>query len=173
MPYLKAEPEQAARWRQRLDTLVPRGYRRIGLVWAGRPTHGNDSNRSMGLSSWALSLMQENRARIAAERVAQAELGKYFGAAPLINLGAEITDFTDTMAILARLDRLVTVDTSVVHLAGAMGRPVSVLVPYACDWRWLLRPQRHALVSTATLCRQAAPGDWDSAMEAVLGSLRG
>jgi hypothetical protein len=172
VPYLRADPEQAARWRQKLDALAPRNYRRIGLVWAGRPTHGNDANRSMRLQQLGALAHAEKVALVSLQKgVAQAELGRYFGTAPLINLGAEIADFTDTMAILATLDRLVTVDTSVAHLAGAMGRPVSILLPYACDWRWLTRRSDTPWYPSATLCRQAAPGDWESAMEAVLGSL--
>ena len=89
----------------------------------------------------------------------------------MFNLGAEINDFTDTMAILAGLDRLVTVDTSVAHLAGAMGRPVSILLPYAPDWRWLLHRSDTPWYPSATLCRQTRPGDWDSAVTAMLKSI--
>jgi ADP-heptose:LPS heptosyltransferase len=102
---------------------------------------------------------------------AQAEIGRYFGPAPLLNLGAGIADFTDTMAILASVDRLVAVDTSVAHLAGAMGRPASILLPYAPDWRWLMKRSDTPWYPTVTLCRQIAPGDWDSAVAAMLRTL--
>ena len=100
-----------------------------------------------------------------------AEIGRYFGKAPLINLGAEIQDFSDTMAILAVVDRLIAVDTGVAHLAGAMGRPVSILVPYAPDWRWLLERSDTPWYPTITLHRQDAPGHWDSAIAKMLATV--
>jgi ADP-heptose:LPS heptosyltransferase len=102
----------------------------------------------------------------------QHQIGSYFGAAPLINFGAEIEDFTDTMGILDHLDRLVTVDTGVAHLAGAMGRPVSILVPFAPDWRWLLGRSDTPWYPTVSLHRQDRPGDWDSAIAKVLDLLQ-
>jgi ADP-heptose:LPS heptosyltransferase len=103
---------------------------------------------------------------------AQAEIGRYFGRAPLINLGAEIQDFTDTMAILDGIDRLVAVDTGVAHLAGAMGRPVSILVPYAPDWRWLLDRADTPWYPTVTLHRQDAPGQWDGAIQKMIKTVK-
>jgi hypothetical protein len=172
VPYLKPDPAKLDQWRRRLDALVPKGYRRIGLVWAGRPTHGNDFNRSMRLGRLGALGRRDKTALLSLQKgPGQAEIGQYFGTAPLFNLGAEIEDFTDTMAILALTDRLVTVDTSVAHLAGAMGRPVSILLPYAPDWRWLMHRSDTPWYPSVTLCRQAAPGDWDSAVAAMLRSL--
>ncbi len=139
VPYLRARPERVAAWRARLDALVPAGFRRIGVVWAGRPTHNNDRNRSTTLARFAPLARLASTALISLQKGEAAEqAGRFFGRAPLINLGAEIVDYDDTMAILDVLDLLVTVDTSVGHLAGAMGRPACVLLPHAPDWRWLL-----------------------------------
>lgn len=172
VPYLRADPEHAQRWRARLDRLIPRGYRRIGVVWAGRKTHGNDFNRSMRLAQLRDLAALPGIALIALQKgPAQAELGQYVGAAPLFNLGAEIEDFSDTMAVLAGLDRLVSVDTSVAHLAGAMGIPVSLLLPYAPDWRWQTGRNDTPWYPTVTLCRQDAPSQWETAIAAMLQTL--
>lgn len=173
IPYVAADPAKAAHWRRRLDQLVPRGYRRIGLVWAGRPTHGNDFNRSTTLARLAALASLDGVALVSLQMgPAQAEIGRYFGTAPLVNLGAEIQDFTDTMAILDGLDRLVAVDTGVAHLAGAMGRPVSILLPFAPDWRWLLERSDTPWYPTVTLHRQDAPGHWDSAIEKMIETVK-
>lgn len=102
---------------------------------------------------------------------AQAEIGQYYGTAPLINFGAEIQNFTDTMAILDGLERLVAVDTGVAHLAGAMGRPASILLPYAPDWRWLLGRSDTPWYPTITLHRQQRAGDWAPVIDAVLATI--
>ncbi len=172
VPYLRADPAKTQQWRGRLDALVPKGYRRIAITWAGRPAHGNDFNRSMPLARLdALARLPETALVSLQKGPAQAEIGRYFGPAPLLNLGAEIADFSDTMAILASVDRLVAVDTSVAHLAGAMGRPASILLPYAPDWRWLMKRSDTPWYPAVTLCRQIAPGDWDSAVAAMLRTL--
>ncbi|HVJ50919.1 MAG TPA: tetratricopeptide repeat-containing glycosyltransferase family protein [Aliidongia sp.] len=172
VPYVRADAAKAKQWRQRLDTLVPRGFRRIGLVWAGRPTHGNDHNRSMRLKALGPLCRIADVAFLSLQKgPAVAEIGSYFGAAPLINLGAEIEDYSDTAAILDSIERVVTVDTSVAHLGGAMGRPVSILVPYAPDWRWLLGRSDSPWYPSVTLYRQARPGDWTGPVEAVARSL--
>jgi Flp pilus assembly protein TadD len=173
IPYIQADPAKAERWRKRIEALVPKGYRRLGLVWAGRPTHGNDFNRSMTLGTLAPLAALDKVALLSLQMgPAQAEIGRYFGRSPLINLGAEIEDFTDTMAILANLDRLVAVDTGVAHLAGAMGKPVSILTPYAPDWRWLLDRTDTPWYPTVTLHRQDRPGQWHAAIAKMIDTVK-
>jgi len=94
-----------------------------------------------------------------------------FDRAPLLNVAAEIEDFVDTMAVVAALDLVVTVDTSVAHLAGAMGRPVWILLPYAPDWRWLLDRSDSPWYPSARLFRQWSPGDWDGLARQVAQAL--
>jgi len=169
-PYIRADPGRVAWWREKLGLLLPPGYRRIGLAWAGRPTHGNDFNRSMSLEKCAPLLALENTAFVSLQMgAAQAQIGRYFGSAPLINLAE---DFTETMAILENLDRLVAVDTGLAHLAGALGRPVSLLLSYAPDWRWLMERGDTPWYSSVTLHRQDRPGDWNSALEKAITLIR-
>ena len=98
---------------------------------------------------------------------AAAQAGQYFGAAPLVNIGAEIADYEDTMAILESLDLLVTVDTSVGHVAGAMGRKTFILLARAPDWRWMLGREDCLWYPKVRLFRQEAMGDWEGMVEAV------
>jgi len=86
-------------------------------------------------------------------------------------LGTELDDFADTAAVLALVDLVITVDTSVAHLAGAMGRPVYVLVPFSPDWRWTLAGESSRWYPTARLFRQPSVGDWDSVIERLCGEL--
>jgi hypothetical protein len=164
-PYLRADPARAAAWSERLDRLVPVAFHRIGIVWAGRPTHNNDRWRSATLADFAPLAALPGVALVALQKgPAAAQAGQYFGAAPLINIGAEIADYEDTMAILQSLDALVTVDTSVGHVAGAMGRPTFILLARAPDWRWLLDRTDTPWYRSVRLVRQTRTGAWGDVM---------
>jgi hypothetical protein len=172
IPYLHADPARVAQWAVRLDGLVPKGYRRIGLIWAGRPTHNNDRNRTALLADLAAIGDVPGIALLALQKGPKTgQAGGWYGRAPLINLGAEIQDYDDTMAILANLERLVTVDTSVAHLAGAMGRPVSIMLPFAPDWRWLLGRADTPWYPSVRLFRQSTVRRWDDVLGAVATAL--
>jgi Flp pilus assembly protein TadD len=173
IPYLSADPARVAVWAARLAGLTARHHRRIGLVWAGRPTHNNDRNRSTTLDSLApLGELEEVSFVSLQKGAARAQIGGYFGKAPLVNLASEIADFADTMAVLAALDLIVTVDTAVAHLAGAMGRPVWIMLPFAPDWRWLQDRVDSPWYPTARLFRQSAPRRWDSVVMPIVEALR-
>lgn len=157
---------RAATWRQRLDRLARPGSRRIGVVWAGRPAHNNDRMRSATLAAFAPIASLPNVTLVSLQKGPAADqVGRYYGIAPLLNLAAEINDFEDTMAILETLDLLVTVDTAVAHLAGALGRPAFVAIAYAPDWRWLLGRYDTPWYSSVRLFRQTTPGRWDDLMQ--------
>jgi Tfp pilus assembly protein PilF len=163
VPYLQVDPLRAEILRARLQQLVQPRTRRIGIAWAGRPTHNNDLNRSTSLAAFAPIAALDGITLVSLQKgAAQSAVADYSGAAPLLNLGAEITDFVDTMAIIEALDLVVTVDTAIAHLAGAMGKPVWILLPYAPDWRWLLDREDSSWYATARLFRQSSPGDWGS-----------
>jgi len=170
--YLSANPARVDRWRTRLASL-PRPL--VGLVWAGRPAHTNDARRSMSLSDLA-PLAQEGVTFVALQKGPAAEQS----ATPpqgmaLISLSEEIKDFEDTAAILTLLDVLVSVDSSPVHLAGALGCPAWVMLPFLPDWRWLLQREDTPWYPSVRLFRQQARGQWGPVLQSIsaaLGELR-
>ncbi|HXU99534.1 MAG TPA: tetratricopeptide repeat protein [Caulobacteraceae bacterium] len=173
IPYLHPQPEARARWAARLDQLAPPGRPRIGLVWAGRPTHMNDRNRTITLSRLAAITELDQFNFISLQKgPATEQVGGYFGRAPLINLGPELDNFGDSAAVIEALDLLVCVDTSVGHVAGAIGKPVWVMLPYAPDWRWLRERTDTPWYPNMRLFRPPAPKDWDGVTAAVAAALR-
>jgi hypothetical protein len=168
IPYLAAPAEAVARWRDRL----PEGPR-AGFVWSGSATHKNDANRSIALARLAMlfenpplqcvSLQTELRA---------ADREVLCGLAKLMHLGDEIRDFADTVAIISLLDVVISVDTAVAHLAGALGKPVIILLPYAADFRWMRGRADTPWYPAAKLVRQPAFGDWDSVASGLHDELR-
>jgi hypothetical protein len=161
VPYLSAPHEARLRWRARLAELSTPGLRRIGLVWAGRANHPFDFARSAPLAALA-PLGEVRGATWFALQLggAEAQLGATAWRAPLVNLGPEIGSYTDTMAVLAELDLVVTVDTSVAHVAGAMGRPAWLMLPRRADWRWGLSGTATPWYPSLRLFRQRKLGDW-------------
>ncbi len=172
IPYLAPDPQRLARWRRRLAKL-PRPL--VALVWAGRPEHHNDANRSTALAGLA-PLALPGITFLAVQKGPKAAEAK---APPtgmsLVPLGDEIRDFEDTTAILAIADLLISVDSSPVHLAGALGRPAWVLLPFVPDWRWLLEREDTPWYPSVKLFRQDRGGDWSGALAraaAALAALR-
>jgi tetratricopeptide (TPR) repeat protein len=168
IPYLAADAARVARWRPRLEAF---GGPRVALVWAGNAAHANDRNRSLPLSALH-ALWEGGGARIVSlQRDLRAGDAGLLGSASVLDLGSELADFDDTAAVLAACSLLVTVDTSVAHLAGALGRPVWLLLPFASDWRWTAASDRSPWYPSARLFRQPQPGDWDSVVARVAGDL--
>lgn len=167
IPYLAPPPERMERWRTRL---ARNGAVRVGLVWAGSPTHSNDRNRSMPLAALA------RLSNIARVRLYSLQKGAAAAQIPgsgmdLDPLGDELADFGDTAAALSQIDLLVSVDTSVAHLAGALGRPVLLLLPTGVDWRWLSGREDSPWYPSLRLLRQRNPGDWPGVAERVAAEL--
>ena len=173
VPYLTPEPERVARWKAQLDTLTPEALRRVGVVWAGRPAHKNDWKRSMTLAALAPVTKLDGIALIVLQKgPEQKQTGAYYGRAPLVHLSAEVESFEDTMAIMAGLDLVLTVDTSVAHLAGAMGKPVWIMLPWCSEWRWLHGRPDSPWYPTARLFRQPGPNDWPGVAEQIAAALK-
>jgi len=169
IPYLTADAATAARWRARIGT--PAGLK-IGLVWAGNAQHKNDRNRSIALER-LLPLIGSIKARWFSLQVGE-RAGDLARVAPgrLENLADRFTDFAETAAAIDNLDLVISVDTAVAHLAGALGKPVWILLPAVPDWRWLLGRNDSPWYPTARLFRQAARGDWESVVSTLRDALQ-
>jgi tetratricopeptide (TPR) repeat protein len=169
--YVRCSEAAAARWR---DMLGERRGLRIGLAWSGKPSHSNDRNRSMRLAdivrhlgglAQLVSLQKEIRA---VDRPVLEEHPE------ILHFEDSIRDFSDTAGLVANMDLVLSVDTSIAHLAGAMGKPLWVMLPFTPDWRWLLDRSDSPWYPTARLFRQSTARDWNGVLEAVaaeLGSL--
>eukprot|EP01037_Dinobryon_pediforme_P005541 gene5541-5596_t len=171
--YLRADPALLERWSARLEAARPAGKKLVALSWAGRPTHNNDRNRSLHLRQLAALASIPDMAFVSVQKgPAAAQCAEWPGPAPLLNLDAKITSFEDTAAILSVADLLISVDTSVVHLAGALGRPAWVMLPYAPDWRWLTEREDSPWYPSLRLFRQSTPRDWETVLARVGEALR-
>jgi tetratricopeptide (TPR) repeat protein len=172
IPYLHADPTRVAAWTERMRRLAPPSFRKIGIVWAGRPTHNNDRRRSSKLADFAPLAALPGVALVSLQKGPSTDqAGRYFGRAPLVNIGAEVRDYDDTMALLECLDLVVTVDTSVGHLAAAMGKPAWILLATSPDWRWLLNRADSPWYPTVRLFRQTVPRQWSDVFRDVAAAL--
>ncbi|HXR86407.1 MAG TPA: tetratricopeptide repeat protein [Stellaceae bacterium] len=169
VPYLSAEPNAVAEWRRRIAGPALK----VGLVWAGRPEHKRDRHRSMNLAALAPLAAIPNVAFYALQKGAAVGEAEH---APdgmrLEILSPLLGDFADTAAAIMALDLVISVDTSVAHLAGALGKPVWILHAYAPDWRWLERRSDSPWYPTAELFRQDASRRWAPVVADVAAELR-
>lgn len=145
---------------------------RIGLSWAGKPSHNNDRNRSITLAQFA-PLFDCANTEFFSLQIGDAAYQRdaFDHASQLQELSPHIRDFADTAALMQELDLIITVDTSLAHLAGALGKPVWVLLPYAPDWRWQLHRDDSPWYPSMTLFRQPSPGDWADVIRRVRSRL--
>jgi Tfp pilus assembly protein PilF len=165
IPYLKADPARIAHWRDRLASLLPPRVRRIGLAWTGRPTHPNDRRRSLPLAALVPLADAGPAAFVSLQKPTPARDLQIMQRFPgMIDLSPELGDFGETAALMENLDLVITVDTSMGHLAGALGKPVWILIPKAADWRWLLDREDSPWYPSVRLFRQQKPGAWDEPM---------
>jgi ADP-heptose:LPS heptosyltransferase len=164
-------PPRIAQWASALPPAA--GHPRIGVVWRGNPRHANDANRSIPLATFQALLDAPQRTFVPLQLDVSADEAALLDRQPAVSrLAGTVDDFADTAAILEHLDLVITVDTSVAHLAGAMGRPVWVLLPFAPDWRWMLRRSDSPWYPTMRLFRQPRIGDWDTVLATVRAELQ-
>lgn len=158
IPYLSAPADRIALWRQRLP---PARALRVGLVWRGRSTYRNDRRRSIAFDRLRPLFSTPGVAFTSLQKDVRRDESEHLAACATGDWGEELRDFGDTAAAVSLLDLVIAVDTSVAHLAGALGKPVWILLPYSADWRWLLEREDSPWYPSARLFRQAVAGDWD------------
>jgi tetratricopeptide (TPR) repeat protein len=158
--YLQADPMRVEAWRSRL----PAG-RKIGVVFSGNPNHPADRRRSIALD------LVGRLPDIAGVNFVNLQHGNAVRGLGLPDLTPYLTDYAETAALIESLDLVVTVDTSVAHLAGALGKPVWILLPHAPDWRWLLNREDSPWYRSARLFRQSTSGDWAGVLNQVMAEL--
>jgi tetratricopeptide (TPR) repeat protein len=168
VPYISPDPTSKAAWQARLH---PIDGLKVGLAWAGRPTHARELQRSIPLAAFS-PLARLPRVRffslqkgLPAQQAATAPF-------PLTDWTSDLTDFADTATLVDNLDLVITADTAVAHLAGALNKPVWTLLPHTPDWRWMLDRPDSPWYPTMRLFRQPTPGDWCTPIEQVVQSLK-
>jgi tetratricopeptide (TPR) repeat protein len=169
LPYLRADDAHIAKWRPAIEGLKGK---RVALTWAGHARHANDRNRSIGLKLLEPLFSLEGISFVSVQRELRDDDAALMAANGITELGPQLVDMADTAAILALTDLVISVDTSVAHLGGAMGRDVWVLLPFAPDWRWTLTGDHSPWYPRTRLFRQRAPGDWTGVVETVREALR-
>ncbi len=167
MPYLAPDPAAVEHWRSKLGG----PGLKVGIAWAGNPSHKNDRNRSVAIERLLPILEIPGIRWISIQVGARAGDLAQLPVGLVADLADHLGDFCDTAAVIANLDLVIAVDTAVVHLAGALGRPVWAMLPFAPDWRWLLDREDSPWYPSLRLFRQARPGDWDSVLVRIRQAL--
>jgi tetratricopeptide (TPR) repeat protein len=165
IPYLSVPPVHAQKW---LGQLPKSDRPRVGIVWSGSPDHIRDRERSIALRRVLPLLSRTDLQFFGLQKFLREEDAAILRNYPQIeNLGDAIESFADTAAIISALDLVISVDTSVAHLAGALGKPVWILLPFTPDWRWLLDRHDSPWYPTARLFRQSHVDDWDGVIAEI------
>jgi tetratricopeptide (TPR) repeat protein len=167
IPYLSPDPAAAARWKSRIETSPPAF--KVGLVWAGSAKNKLDRKRSIPfneitkLATPCIHFFSLQKGRDPQSPPPEMTFTDWTG---------QLNDFDDTAALIANLDLVIAVDTAVAHLAGAMGKPIWMMIPFVPDWRWLLNRNDSAWYPTVRLFRQKSPGDWPGVIQSVADALQ-
>jgi tetratricopeptide (TPR) repeat protein len=170
VPYIGVDPVRRERWRARLGTSSKRS---VGLVWAGSPVHLKDRHRSTSLFALRPMLATSGVRFVALQKgPAAAEIAAVSKDVDILDLGAELEDLADTAAVIDALDLVIGVDTAVVHLAGALAKPVWTLVADPCDWRWMEDRDDSPWYPTMRLYRQRPRHEWGPVIARMSEDLR-
>ncbi len=168
VPYLHPPLERQTKWRSRVVALA---QPRVGLCWSGNAAHNNDRARSIPFSRLAEIAKTPGIAFVNLQRDLRESDKADFQASTLVNFMQEVGDLADTAALIEALDLVICVDTSVAHLAGALGKPVWILTATSADWRWLRNREDSPWYPTVRLFRQTVHGDWDPVIDRVRAEL--
>lgn len=171
VPYINIDHALVQKWHDEIKHDI--SILKIGLVWAGSPRYKENRNRSCSLELFSAFGQLENISFYSLQKGTAAQQAKQPpGGMNFIDLTRGINDFSDTAALIQNLDLVISVDTAVAHLAGALGKPVWTLVPFSPDWRWLLKRNDSPWYPTMRLFRQPAIGDWLSVVSMIKDELR-
>lgn len=168
-PYLRAAPQDVAHW----DALLPKHGLRVGVAWRGNANFENDADRSLP-SLLSLAPLAATRANFVSLQKGPGEAEALAAPAGMVMypIAAQLRDFADTAAVIANLDLVISVDTAVAHLAGALGKPCWLLLPdYRCDWRWMMDRDDTPWYPSLRLFRQPRGGGWTPVIEQVAAAL--
>lgn len=166
--YLHAKPIEVTAWALKLGV---RTMPRVGIAWSGNPMHGNDRDRSIRLATLLQYLPAGFEYVSLQKEVRAGDLEALGNAKRLRHFGDALDDFGATAALCSLMDLVISVDSSVAHLAGAIGKPTWILLPFSPDWRWLLDRRDSPWYPSVALYRQDLPGDWHSVLERVRDDL--
>jgi hypothetical protein len=170
-PYVHAQPQRVQDWAERV-ALAGAGGRKVGLVWTGDPRNLGNRERSLTLQQLAVLADVPGVSFFSLQKGAQAPgpgdvpVGMNF-----LDLTASLRDFSDTAALLTQLDLVITIDTGVAHLSGAMGRPTWVLLPFSADWRYHVGRSDNPWYPDMRLFRQQLAGDWEAPLQQLRQAL--
>jgi tetratricopeptide (TPR) repeat protein len=174
IPYLRVDPSRRKSWQARVEAATPPGIKlRVGLAWAGNPKHKNDANRSIHPELLSPLAKGENVAFFNLQKSNENQKAEI--APPLLRLidfTASLHDFAETAALIECLDLVISADTAVAHLAGALGKPVWTLLPFVPDFRWGLHSAQTPWYPTMRLYRQSSLGNWPGVIDEVISDLR-
>ena len=167
--YLKCPPDKLEHWKSRLGE---KNGPRVGLAWNGNVMHMNDGSRSIPLSALTRHLPEGFTYVSLQKEIREIDKSTLESSANIFHYGEELNDFTDTAALCKLMDVVISVDTSVAHLSGALGKPTWVLLPFSPDWRWMLDRDDSPWYPDIRLFRQQKPNDWSEAIERIISSLQ-
>lgn len=169
IPYINSPPEYKDKFHEILNQHEK--LFKIGIVWGGNPRNINDHNRSCRLQYFQPLLKLDNVSVFSLQKGPQAKKLTEYLNGNIHNIGSLLHNFADTAAVVMNLDLVITVDTAVAHLAGALGKTVWVLLPFYPDWRWMLDRNDSPWYPTMRLFRQSKPGDWKGVFDQVKEAL--